>query len=104
MPLCCMCPICLLCMRPLQLWLKTREPKRAWAQGGKHVTITSSYLKALRPWGNPNLFSRGVQLVGYQEESGHDGHVIDGLGIFATALQFWATVWRDEDIVEHKLT
>ncbi len=47
-------------MRPLQLWLKSRFPWTEWTSGRRSIAI--SRVKALRPWCNPELFSRGVPL------------------------------------------
>ncbi|XP_073668191.1 uncharacterized protein [Paramisgurnus dabryanus] len=56
------CPLGLLYMRPLQLWLRSRVPNRAWISGRARITVTNGCMRALRPWFDPNLFSGGAQL------------------------------------------
>ncbi len=53
------CHLGLLHMRPLQLWLKTRVP---WTSGCLNITVSRGCIEALKPWHNPDLFSRGVPL------------------------------------------
>ena len=56
------CHLGLLHMRPLQFWLKTRVPPRAWYSGHKRITVTHSCVSTLRPWSSPDMFSPGVPL------------------------------------------
>ncbi len=56
------CHLGLLHMRPLQLWLKTRVLWTAWTSGCLNITVSRGCIEALKPWHNPDLFSRGVPL------------------------------------------
>lgn len=56
------CHLGLLYMRPLQLWLKTQVPRRAWKLGRARIVVTRRCLSALKPWQNPDLYQRGVQM------------------------------------------
>ncbi len=56
------CHLGLLHMRPLQLWLKSRVPWTAWTSGRLRIAVSRGCIEALRPWRDPDLFSRGVPL------------------------------------------
>ncbi len=43
------CPLGLLHMRPLQLWLKSRVPWTAWTSGRLSIAVTSGCIEALMP-------------------------------------------------------
>ncbi|KAI2645714.1 ORF V: Enzymatic polyprotein [Labeo rohita] len=51
------CHLGLLYMCPLQIWLRTHVPKKAW-----RIVVTRKCLNALEPWWEPDLYHRGVQL------------------------------------------
>ncbi len=56
------CHLGLLHMRPLELWLKSRVPWTAWTSERLSIAVNRGCIKALMPWRNPDLFSRGVPL------------------------------------------
>ncbi|KAI2663425.1 Transposon Tf2-9 polyprotein [Labeo rohita] len=56
------CHLGLLYMRPLQIWLTTQVPKRAWRTGRARIVVTRKCLITLEPWRDPDLYRRGVQL------------------------------------------
>ncbi|XDV15183.1 hypothetical protein PO909_015313 [Leuciscus waleckii] len=64
------CHLGLLHMRPLQFWLRTRVPPRAWSSGHKRITVTHSCVNTLRPWSNPDIFSPGVPFSNRQHVRG----------------------------------
>ncbi len=57
------CHLGLLHMCLLQLWLNyIVVPWTAWTLGHLSIAVSSGCIKALRPWRNLDLFSRGVPL------------------------------------------
>lgn len=74
------CHLGLLHMRPLQLWLKSRVPWRAWSSAWARVVVTHSCLSALKPWQPEYVQPRGPLGAGDGTLSGDDGYVFLGLG------------------------
>ncbi|CAM4657101.1 unnamed protein product [Leuciscus chuanchicus] len=52
----------LLFMRPLQHWLKTRVPLRAWSAGRVRLRVTQNCVTALNPWKAADWYQSGVDL------------------------------------------
>ncbi len=52
----------LLCMRPLQRWLKPRVPHNAWRHGRLHIRVNQACVTALTPWKNPRWMKKGVAM------------------------------------------
>ncbi|KAI2668058.1 ORF V: Enzymatic polyprotein [Labeo rohita] len=55
-------PLGLMHMRPLQHWLRTRVPRRAWHHGTFRVNITPSCRQTLSPWTDIVFLRSGVPL------------------------------------------
>ncbi len=52
----------LLCIRPLQRWLKPRVPHNAWRHGHLHIRVNQACITALTPWKNPRWMKKGVAM------------------------------------------
>ncbi len=48
----------LLCMCPLQRWLKPRVPHNAWRHGRLHIRVNQACVTALTPWKNPRWMKK----------------------------------------------
>ncbi len=52
----------LLCMRPVQFWLKQRVPSADWRHGRHRLTVTRACVSALIHWRDPLWLKQGVIL------------------------------------------
>ncbi|XP_057216088.1 uncharacterized protein LOC130570032 [Triplophysa rosa] len=73
-------PLGLMHMRPLQHWLQSRVPRRAWHTGSRRMVITPLCRRTLTPWSSMTFLRTGVPLGQVETRHGDDRRLPAGLG------------------------
>ncbi len=74
-------------MCPRHLWMKSRVPWTVWTSGRLNIAVSHGCIEALRPWHNPDLFSRGGSPgLGNVARCGHNRRINSRWGVVCEGM------------------